>query len=92
MEFEPYTGYVSLLMEPSLTCSTVQGGPKKWSLRLKAHVFCLHLQNPWMNFHDFSRTSTPFYYERNFQIQQKYRIKWRHLAKVDNFDFTFSEC
>jgi len=44
--------------------SDVQDGPRKSRpLRLKAHIFCLYLQNTWTNYHDFWLTSTSFYSE-----------------------------
>ena len=61
--------------------------------RLKAHIFCLRLQNAWTNFHDFWHTSKSFSTEHIcwFQIHQIYCSKWCHLAKVNNMSFAFNK-
>jgi len=74
--------------------NNIQGGPKKVRpLRLKAHIFCLRLQNAWTNFHDFWHTATPFSAEHICwsQIHQIYCTKWCHLAKVNNLSFAVSK-
>jgi len=50
------------------------GGPQMGPLRLKAHIFCLHLQNISTNFYDFWHTSLPFYSKHIgwFKVHQIY--------------------
>jgi len=61
---------------------TLQGGQKAGPLRLKTHIFCLHLQNAWTSFDYFWITSMLFYSEHIcwFHIYKIHHTKWRHLG------------
>jgi len=48
----------NILPQFQKTCSKYRVGQKVRPLRLKAHIFCLHLQNAWTNFHGFWHTVT----------------------------------
>ena len=70
----------------------IQGGQKSEATTFESS----HLLLTSLTFllHDFWQTSTPFYSAQIcwFHIHQSYHTKWRHLAKVNNFEFAFNEC
>jgi len=50
-------------LKVTVNVSRIQDGPKSRPPRLKAHIFCLYLQNAQTNFHNFWHNSTLFYCE-----------------------------
>jgi len=54
---------MKMLRSKDLQSTDYRVGQKSKPLRLKAHIFCLYLQNAWTNFHGFWQTSTSSYSE-----------------------------